>query len=34
MSAGIRAKKPDAPIQLSGYRAMRAVAGVDEFKCY
>jgi hypothetical protein len=34
MSAGIRKKAPDAPIQLSGYRAMRAVAGVDEFKCY
>jgi hypothetical protein len=34
MSAGIRAKKPDAPIQLSGYRAMREVAGVDEFKTY
>jgi hypothetical protein len=34
MSAGVRPKKADAPIQLSGYRAMRAVAGVDEFKTY
>jgi predicted phage terminase large subunit-like protein len=34
MTAGVRPKKLDAPIQLSGYRAMRAVAAVDEFKCY
>jgi hypothetical protein len=34
MTAGVRRKPAEVPIQLSGYRAVRAMAGADEFKCY
>ena len=34
MTAGVRPKKAEAPIVLSGYRHVRERTGTDEFKCY